>query len=886
MPPKRYREGSPNTVLRSMSSEESGNSMNINLSQNTLNSRNNGYGGFSNNENGNLERTAKRRKNNSQPPPPLVTVAQAAGSKQKANYEKLRIKRNSLPRGLYNIFSNARLQNAVNQGRYQNMNTQIKSKIKLANNHERRIKNQLNKIPNGIFRRNTTFKINNVIGNNNKTNALLQQINTEQKKINANAKAAANNARRKAVANAKKKAIIARQQVSVKVSNNTANKAKANANAKAAANKAAENAKKAAANKAAENAKKAAANNARRKAVANAKKKAIIARQQVSVKVSNNTANKAKANANARAAANKANANAKAAANKANANAKARAAANKANANARAATPANSARVSATTLGTPNQSLNNNASFASIIKPANKRNSKEKPGKLMKEGILLEITKQAQRTAKMKSLNNLRKLNGILNSPNSIKEYDTYAWALLYDMVKGLYDTKFEVDGKPINVSLKTLKQIHEKLRQKNIYSSGRTTGGEGNRRRFDTETFNNDEIVEFLLLIWLDGSHDAYITSSFLAWLDSPTCKQYFNNRHRELAKSFVKDFPNPTNFKDTFKKNPKGFKIFKTGIFENIKGYDTIRKICIETEAVWFFIHDFNPGTSKRMIDKGFTDGKSPPTASLSGNFEKELKLGIKEILNTQQTNEIYSGGEISNLKRSGVKIVSLDMEADGDILSEAIRNTPSFRPFVTVASLIDPGKHMNKTSAGRKDVQLVLSAMETGKVDLLDELQCQYYIGPLNFTIMDTIKTKNGNNNNLPFFEINLSIKQGGPSITNEGRVSTSDFFDLKVNGEKVRQGATAANARNGPSKPRAKNFIIKKPEAKMGKFMGDALQYMVVAIQNKYRGRERYFASGDGSACFMYVYFCNKLNIKPKLIIDKGDERIRTIGLRNN
>ena len=820
MPPKRYREGSPNTVLRSMSSEESGNSMNINLSQNTLNSRNNGYGGFSNNENGNLERTAKRVKTQPQPPPPppLVTVAQAAGSKQKANYEKLRIKRNSLPRGLYNIFSNARLQNAVNQGRYQNMNTQIKSKIKLANNHERRIKNQLNKIPNGIFRRNTTFKINNVIGNKNKTNALLQQINTEQKKINANAKAAANNARRKAVANAKKKA--------------------------------------------------------------------IIARQQVSVKVSNNTANKAKANANARAAANKANANAKAAANKANANAKARAAANKANANARAATPANSARVSATTLGSPNQSLNNNASFASIIKPANKRNSKEKPGKLMKEGILLEITKQAQRTAKMKSLNNLRKLNGILNSPNSIKEYDTYAWALLYDMVKGLYDTKFEVDGKPINVSLKTLKQIHEKLRQKNIYSSGRTTGGEGNRRRFDTETFNNDEIVEFLLLIWLDGSHDAYITSSFLAWLDSPTCKQYFNNRHRELAKSFVKDFPNPTNFKDTFKKNPKGFKIFKTGIFENIKGYDTIRKICIETEAVWFFIHDFNPGTSKRMIDKGFTDGKSPPTASLSGNFEKELKLGIKEILNTQQTNEIYSGGEISNLKRSGVKIVSLDMEADGDILSEAIRNTPSFRPFVTVASLIDPGKHMNKTSAGRKDVQLVLSAMETGKVDLLDELQCQYYIGPLNFTIMDTIKTKNGNNNNLPFFEINLSIKQGGPSITNEGRVSTSDFFDLKVNGEKVRQGATAANARNGPSKPRAKNFIIKKPEAKMGKFMGDALQYMVVAIQNKYRGRERYFASGDGSACFMYVYFCNKLNIKPKLIIDKGDERIRTIGLRNN
>jgi hypothetical protein len=681
---------------------------------------------------------------------------------------------------------------------------------------------------------------------NNLERNMKRRKNNSQAQAATN-KAAANNARRKAVANAKKKAILARQQVNVKTNANAKARAAANAKARAVANKAKANA----------NAKAAA--NAKARAAANAK-----------ARVATNA--KAKANANAKAAAN---AKARVATN-----AKARAAANKAkaNANARAATPANSARVSATTLGTPNQSLNNNASSPSIIKPANKRNSKDNPGKLMKEGILLEIIKQAQRTASMKNLNNLRKLNRSLNSPNSIKEYDTYAWALLYDMVKGLPDTKFE----GMQITLKTLKQVHEKLRQKNAYSSGRTSGGEGNRKIF-TETFNNDEIVEFMFLIWLDGSHDGYITSSFLAWLDSPTCKQYFSNRHRNLAKSFVEKFPNPTNFKDTFKRDPNGFKNFKIKIFKNIKGYDTIRKICIETGAVWFFIHEFNPGTSKQMIGKVFTKDKK---TSLSSNFEKELKLGIKEILNTRQTNEIYSGGEISNLKRSGVKIVSLDMEADGDILSEAIRETDSFRPFVTAASLIDPGKHMNKTSAGRKDVQLVLSAMESGKVDLLNKLQCQYYIGPLNFTIMDKIKTKNGKNNSLPFFKINLSIKQGGPSITNEGRVSTSDFFDLKVNGEKVRQGATAANARNGPSKPRAKNFIIKKPEAKMGKFMGDALQYMVVAIQNKYRGRERYFASGDGSACFMYVYFCNKLNIKPKLIIDKGDERIRTIGLRNN
>jgi len=210
----------------------------------------------------NLKRNAKRRKSNSQPqpPPPLVTAATAAAraakaaanrakanaaaraaankakanankaaanAKAKENYNKLRIKRNSLPRGLYNIFSNTILQNAVKQGRYQNMNTQINSKIKLANNNERRIKIQLNKIPNGNFRRNVQSKINNVRGNNSKTTALLQQINTEQKKINANAKAVrnranANAARARANANAAKNA--------------NANTARARANANAAKN--------------------------------------------------------------------------------------------------------------------------------------------------------------------------------------------------------------------------------------------------------------------------------------------------------------------------------------------------------------------------------------------------------------------------------------------------------------------------------------------------------------------------------------------------------------------------------------------------------------------------------------------------------------------------
>jgi len=131
------------------------------------------------------EPVVKKQKTATQPP--LVTAAQAFQRKQKENFNKLRTKRNSLPRGLFGVFSNVRLRNAVNQGKYQNINTQLNSTIKLANSHEKQIKNQMRNLPNGNFKNNIGSKINNVIGNNSKTKALLQRIKTEQNGIKVKA---------------------------------------------------------------------------------------------------------------------------------------------------------------------------------------------------------------------------------------------------------------------------------------------------------------------------------------------------------------------------------------------------------------------------------------------------------------------------------------------------------------------------------------------------------------------------------------------------------------------------------------------------------------------------------------------------------------------------
>jgi len=682
--------------------------------------------------------------------------------------------------------------------------------------------------------------------------------------------AAENNARRKAVANAKRKAIIDRQRVN-------ANEREKAVSSKAAANNAKAKAATQAANNARVKAATQAANNARVKAATqaanNAKAKAV--------------ANKANANAKAKAVANKANANAKA---KANANelnmfrkAKAAAqAANNAKAKAKAATPANSVRNSVTNIGNGGISLNNNANSSAFIAPGKREKimdgkGKLEPqddGKLMKRGILLEIIKMANRTSKMDK-NSLLKLMPMVKNVNSIKEYHTYTWALLYDMISTLHNTKFT----QLQITSKTLKDIHKKLMLKNTYTTGRTSnnGSMGNRREHEFN-FTDEEVVEFLFLIWLDGNHDNYIHKSFTDWLDDKNSNSnYFTNKHRELAKKFVKEFPDPIKYMNnvqTFSGNKtKQRKEFITKALENVKGYKTICKICIETESVWFFIHTYNgdPGrvnkknqTSVKIGFPTFTSG-TPAKTSLAGNFETDLKMGIEKILNIKQSEFIFRGSrEINKLKQNGIiHEVSLDQEGDEAILSRAISNTPSFRPYITTANLIDPGKYMLPSAAGSDDRSSLFNAIQQQDVTYLDRMKSHYHIGPVKFVI------RNGGSD---FFKVDLSIRKGGPPKTNSERMPTLDFFQLEINGKTIKQGEKKTDAINAPTK--------------MGKFMGDALQYMTVAVQNTYRGKPRYFASGDGSACFMNAYFCHKLKIPLRLIIDTGVGRIRSTGLQNN
>jgi hypothetical protein len=271
----------------------------------------------------------------------------------------------------------------------------------------------------------------------------------------------------------------------------------------------------------------------------------------------------------------------------------------------------------------------------------------------------------------------------------------------------------------------------------------------------------------------------------------------------------------------------------------------------------------------TSVKMGFGTYSSG-NPAKTSLADNFESVLKMGIEKILDIKQSDSIYTGTwEINKLKQGNmIHEVSLDQESGDKILSKAITNTPKFRPYITTASLIDPGKYMLSSGAGSSDRLLLLNAMKTQNMNFLDKLQCHYHIGPVKFVIR---------NGGLNFLKVDLSIRKGGPPTNKPGKMPTLDFFQLKIN---------ETNRQSGEIIQGGKKKNATDPLSKMGKFMGDALQYMTVSVQNIYRKKPRYFASGDGSACFMNAYFCHKLNIPLRLIIDTGVGNIRSTGLQNN
>ena len=593
---------------------------------------------------------------------------------------------------------------------------------------------------------------------------------------------------------------------------------------------------------------KAAANNARRKAVANAKKKAIIAQQQGKA-AANNARRKAVENANKKAkatAAAQAAENAKAKAKKAkaekqeknrknaqntinkaitnkrqrNANelnmlrkAKAKAAkatTNKANANAKVKTE-NTDRMSGRTSCPTNirpliQQLNNFENTAnSSIKSRNKKPGEKKPtrGKLMKDGVLLEILSLSRANAEKKNAVGLK--------------HRAYVFALLYDMFSSadLPATFFEQN---VTITRNSLLTLAKHLMCVNTYSSS------SNNFKSQEFTLTDMQITEFLFLMWLDGWHDKYINTSFEAFL--PTLggkKGYFDNKYINNSWKIIKD-------------------IVPENMNNNYTNRNTlIARILSTVKVIRPYIYT---STFKQI----------KTTGGLKGKFETPLRDAITKLLGYQMT-IIPIGSTSPSINATNKHMVLLDMESEGQNISQLINASKKLNPYLASASLIDPGRHYLKYYNLVKDIRSIRSWFEyANQNESFLNFNTRYHVGPTNMILKDS----NGN----IFLNVNLTVNVSGVKQTNLSKISNDSFFTLTLNNKEVNMGTTAGNAKNAGLK------------SNMGKFMGDALQYMTVIVQNNTRSRNRVFASGDGNACFMYTHLCKCIGQTPRIIIDKG------------
>ena len=338
---------------------------------------------------------------------------------------------------------------------------------------------------------------------------------------------------------------------------------------------------------------------------------------------------------------------------------------------------------------------------------------------------------------------------------------------------------------------------------------------------------------------MWLDGWHDEYNETSFQSFLPTLAGNEgYFENRYITNSWNIMKSIV------------PENETI-------NINQNTLISKIINKVPVIREFIYDstFTKKLQNAAKKKNPKTGKSKAPPTLKQRFETVLRDSIPELLGYELKDNRGNKNNISrpSINTNNKHMVLLDMENDQQRLSKTINNSPNLYPYLASASLIDPGRFKLGYYVLTDDITRIRTWIaEKNRNQKILNFNTRYHVGPTNMILKD----KGGKT----FLDVNLTVNLRGVAQNKLNKVNNNSFFSLKVNGKEVKIRTAKKNAKGAGV------------EFKMGKFMGDALQYMTVIVQNNTRERNRVFASGDGNACFMYMHLCKCIDQTPRIIID--------------
>jgi hypothetical protein len=369
-------------------------------------------------------------------------------------------------------------------------------------------------------------------------------------------------------------------------------------------------------------------------------------------------------------------------------------------------------------------------------------------------------------------------------------------------------------------------------------------------------------QLLDFLVHMWMDGIHDDYIDYNFRSFLEKNIKVQ-----DNQIVYIFSNKLIAP--------------------VIERINDLAQNGTIGPYFEDIFIFLDN-------KVVDRIKQNISAEPSEKLTTfgtSWERSFKVALIEKYKIETT-----AGGIFNIKSPSNNSIylSIDQEfkAQGErsltklvnMLNKIRKSHVSYN-IETIGTLLDPG-----TTMLQYGTQNILSFMRFNKNKTdVDAFTTKFYFAPFHFIIKDTT--------GVTVSDIECKIDQFTGKL-----VVSSNGHDLKLPITKGVAGKAnivkALEKAVGKAKtPKAKkeqqdklNIAIANRKAgrntsgvtEYSKYMGDALQYMILAVSNPIRKITKrsptargytYFCSGDSMALIGYDLMCKLCdNKEPRFIID--------------
>ena len=408
---------------------------------------------------------------------------------------------------------------------------------------------------------------------------------------------------------------------------------------------------------------------------------------------------------------------------------------------------------------------------------------------------------------------------------------DAYAWAVLYTIMNKIFSTQL------VNkMGASDIDQLFEDT--KSHLSKSRT----GNSRSH-SKKLSDEELVDMLFLMYLDGVHDKY--------LKNVNFPQFLKTGYiTEIITSNVLVFV--SNYALSNKITP---------LFQTFYSLENV------TPGVKKNIRSLYNGTRNKSEGSWLSPGDKKPTkenigASWEANFKKNIETlfprQIKDVINVNSINKLL----VSKAKGDYRIYTGIDQEAESEPISSIIETSMNdygyfLYPYISLGVLLDPGNTMVRRML-KNDIAHILSNEPN--------MGLMYDVEPtlISFSWKDE----------PDFFVLDSGMIEL-PPISKKGskELLGAPVLSVRINGNLVPIGASAGEARaNEITKSKYSKFT--KGFIEFGKFMGDGLQYMYLASK-KTQKNPRAFCSGDGMACASYMFYSGLFGkTDPPLIVDGG------------